>query len=85
MLNKKFTFCFKITIKLNLTKSHGTRLKSAKNQAHVIKEHLLKLMRYNQINHIITAYHMVNLCSLAIKKVPKVKAACSYSKEDDLY
>ena len=26
MLNEKFTFCFKITIKWNLTKSHATRL-----------------------------------------------------------
>ena len=30
MLNEKFTFCFKITIKWNLTKSHATRLKSTK-------------------------------------------------------
>ena len=30
MLSEKFTFCFKITIKWNLTKSHTTRLKSAK-------------------------------------------------------
>ena len=30
MLSEKFTFCFKITIKWNLTKSHATRLKSAK-------------------------------------------------------
>ena len=27
MLSEKFTFCFKITIKWNLTKSHGTILK----------------------------------------------------------
>ena len=27
MLSEKFTFCFKITIKWNLTKSHATRLK----------------------------------------------------------
>ena len=38
MLNEKFTFCFKITIKQNLTKSHATRLKSAKHKTHVIKE-----------------------------------------------
>ena len=38
MLNEKFTFCFKITIKWNLTKSHATRLKSAKYKTHVIKE-----------------------------------------------
>ena len=30
ILNEKFTFCFKITIKWNLTQSHATRLKSAK-------------------------------------------------------
>ena len=30
MLSEKFTFCFKITIKWNITKSHATRLKSAK-------------------------------------------------------
>ena len=30
MLNEKFTFCFKITIKWNLTQSAATRLKSAK-------------------------------------------------------
>ena len=30
MLNKKFTSCFKITIKWNLTQLHATRLKSAK-------------------------------------------------------
>ena len=29
MLNEKFTFCFKITIKWKPTKSHATRLKSA--------------------------------------------------------
>ena len=27
MLSEKFTFCFKISIKWNLTKSHATRLK----------------------------------------------------------
>ena len=43
MLNEKFTFCFKITIKWNLTKPHVTRLKSAKyKQTHVIKVLLLK-------------------------------------------
>ena len=30
MLSEKFTFCFKIIVKCNLTKSHATRLKSAK-------------------------------------------------------
>ena len=30
MLNGKFTFCFQIPIKWNLTKSHATRLRSAK-------------------------------------------------------
>ena len=40
MLNEKFAFCFKITIKWNLTKSHATRLKSAKYKTRVIKEQL---------------------------------------------
>ena len=43
MLNEKFTFCFKITIKWNLTKSHPTRLKSIRYKAHVIKQYLLKM------------------------------------------
>ena len=30
MFNEKFTFCFKITIKWNLTKSHATRSKPSK-------------------------------------------------------
>ena len=42
MLNEKFTFCFKMTIKWNLKKSHATRLKSAKYKTQVIKEQLLK-------------------------------------------
>ena len=43
MLNdEKFTFCFKIIIKWNLTKSHAARLKTAKYKTHVIKEQLLK-------------------------------------------
>ena len=29
-LSEKFTFCFKITIKWNLTKSHATKIKQAK-------------------------------------------------------
>ena len=42
MLNENFKFCFKVTIKLDLTKSHATRLKSAKYKTHVIKEQFLK-------------------------------------------
>ena len=42
MLNEKFTFCFKITIKWKLTESHATRLQSAKYKTHVIKEQSLK-------------------------------------------
>ena len=34
MLSERFTFCFKITLKWNLTKSHATRLKSAKYKTH---------------------------------------------------
>ena len=66
MLNEKCIFCLKITIKWNLTKSHDTRLKSANYKTHVINEQLLKWMRYNKIN--LTAYHVMKLCSLAIKK-----------------
>ena len=40
----------KITLKWNLTKSHATRLKSAKYKTHGIKEQLLKWMSYNKIN-----------------------------------
>ena len=47
MFNEKFQFFFKTAIKWNLTKSHATRLKSAKYKTHVIKEQLLKLMSYN--------------------------------------
>ena len=50
MLNEKFTFCFKMTIKWNLKKSHATRLKSAKYKTQVIKEQLLKWLSYNKIN-----------------------------------
>ena len=42
ILNEKFTFCFKITIKWNLTKLNATTLKSAKYKTHVITEQLLK-------------------------------------------
>lgn len=41
MLNEKFTFCSKITIKWNLTKSKK-RLKSGKYKIHVIKEYFLQ-------------------------------------------
>ena len=42
MFNEKFTFCFKITIKWNETKSDATRLKTTRYKTHVIKKHLLK-------------------------------------------
>ena len=42
MLNEKFTFCFKINTKWNLTTAHTTRLKSAEN--------FLKWMSYNKMN-----------------------------------
>ena len=45
MLNEKFPFGFKVAIKLNLTKSHATRLKSA------IKEQLLKWNSYNFVHN----------------------------------
>ena len=53
MLNEKFTFCYKITNKWNLTKSHATQLKS---KTCMIKEHLLKLMSYNQVNQSYGSY-----------------------------
>ena len=67
MLNQKFTFCFKITIKWNLTKLHATRLKSAKYKTHEMKDQILKQMIYNKMNQM--AYHMMKLCSLAINFV----------------
>ena len=83
MLNEKFTFCFKITIKWNLTKSHATRLKSAKYKTHVIKEQLLKRMDYNKMNqsHGLSCNETL---FLSYQKVPKVKIACSCSKEGGL-
>ena len=42
ILNETFTLCFKIKAEWNLKKSHIIRLKSAKYEAHVIKEHFLK-------------------------------------------
>ena len=42
MLTENFTFCFKITINWNLTKSNATRLKLAEYKTHVIEEHILK-------------------------------------------
>ena len=50
MLNEKFPFGFKVAVKWKLTKSHATRLKSAKYKIRVIKEQLLKWMSYNQTN-----------------------------------
>ena len=41
-------FCFNITTKWNLKKSHATRLKSAKYKTHVIKEQLSKLNELHQ-------------------------------------
>ena len=43
MLNEKFAYCFKITIKWNLTKSHAARLKLAKYKTHVMKEHFASI------------------------------------------
>ena len=84
MLNEKFTFFFKITIKWNLTKSHATRLKSAKYKTHVIKEQLLKWMGYNKVNQSHGLLYDETLF-LSYQKVPQVKIACSYSKERGLY
>ena len=84
MLNEKFTFCFKITIKLNLTKSHATRLKSAKYKTDVIKEQLLKWMSYNYMNQFDDLSYDETLF-LSCQKVTKVKIACFYSKEGDVY
>ena len=84
MLNEKFTFCFKITIKWNLTKSHTTRLKSAKYKTHVIKEQLLKGMCYNKINQSHGLSYDETLF-LSYQKVPKTEIACSCSKEGGLY
>ena len=79
-----FTLSFKITIKWNLTKSHAAILKSAKHKTHVIKEQLLKWMSYNKMNQSHGLSYDETLF-LSYQEVPKVKIACSYSKEGDLY
>ena len=48
MLNEKFTFCFKVTIKWHLTKSLATKLKSAKYKTHVIKKTNFKMIEQQQ-------------------------------------
>ena len=48
MLHEKFVFCFKITIKWNLTKPHATRLKSVKYKTHVTKKTLLNMNMLQQ-------------------------------------
>ena len=75
---------FKITIKWNLTKSHATRLKSAKYKTHVIKEQFLKRLGYNTMNQSHGLSYDETLF-LSYQKVLKVNIACSYSKEGDLY
>ena len=84
MLNENFKFCFKITIKLDLTKSHATRLKSVKFKTHVIKEQFLKWMSYNKMNQSHGLSYDETLF-LTYQKVPNVKIDRSYSKEGDLY
>ena len=79
----KSVFCFEITIKWNVTKSHATRLKSAKYKTDVIKEQLIKLISYNNINQSHGLSYDETLF-LSYQKVPKAKVACSYSKEGDL-
>ena len=84
MLNERFTFCFKITIKWNLKKLHATRLNSAKYKTHVIKEQFLKWMSHNKMN-LSHGLSYDETLFLSYQKVPKVKFACFYSKEVDLY
>ena len=81
MLNEKFTFCFKITIKWNLTESHATRLRLAKYKTHVIKEPVLKWMSYNKMNQ----SHGLSYDETLFLSYQKGKEACSYSKERDPY
>ena len=84
MLDEKFTFCIKITIKWNLTKPFATRLKSAKYKTHVIKVQLIKRMSCNKMNKSHGLSYDETLF-LNYQKISKVKIACSYSKEADLY
>ena len=81
MLNEKFTFCFKITIKWDLTKSHATRLRLAKYKTHVIKEPVLKRMSYNKMSQ----SHGFSYDETLFLSYEKVKEACCYSKEGDPY
>ena len=83
MLNEKFTFCFKVTIRLNITKSHATRLKSAKYKTRVIKEQLLKWMSYNKMNQSHGLSYDQTLF-LSYQKVSNGNIACSYSKGCEL-
>ena len=84
MLNEKFTFCFKMTIKWNLTKSHATRLKSAKYKTLMIKEQLLKWMSCDKMNQSQGLSYDQTLF-LSYQKIPKLKIAWFYSKDGDLY
>ena len=63
---------------------HATILKSAKYKTDVIKEQLLKWMGYNKMNqpHGLSCDETL---FLSHQKVSKLKIACSYSKEGDLY
>ena len=74
MLNEKFTFCFEIAIKWNLTKSHAIRLKSANYRNLVIKEQLLKWISSNKMNQLHCLSHDETLF-LSYKKILKVKIA----------
>ena len=79
MLNEKLTFCLKISIKSNQTKSHTTTLKSAEYKVHVMKEQLFKWMSFK--SH---GLSFDETLFLSYQKVPKVKTVRSYSKEGDL-
>ena len=61
-----------------------TKIKSAKFKTHMKKEQLLKLMKYSKMNQFYSLSYDETLF-LSYQKVPKLKAACSYSKEGDLY
>ena len=67
MLNEKFTFSLKITIKWSLTKTHATTLKLTTYKAHVIKKCILKGTSYSHINQPYDL-HMMKFCFLVIKK-----------------
>ena len=84
MLHEKFRFCFKITMRWSLTKSHAARLKSSKYKTYMMKEYPLKWMSYNQMNQSHGLSYDETLF-LNYQKVSKVWIACSYSKESNLY